>query len=154
MAVVLPALPRSVAAARHAVGHLLEESEAVPGVVVEDILLLVSELVTNAVLHARTDTRVSASVEAGRVEVAVGDGDPRHAPFLAERGAMATNGRGVMLVDALASDWGIELHESSKVVWFVAAYDPGQGTEATAGPGDLGQQAAGRPRVRRSAQSA
>ena len=121
--IVLPAVPTSVSAARHAVANLLNGTRRVPVVVVEDVLLLVSELVTNAVLHARTYTRVSASVRAGRVVVAVGDADPHHAPFLAERGTMATNGRGVMLVDALASDWGIDLREHWKVVWFETSYD-------------------------------
>ncbi|MEO5680275.1 MAG: ATP-binding protein [Acidimicrobiales bacterium] len=121
--IVLPAVARSVTDARHAVAALLAGVPSVPDVVVDDILLLVSELVTNAVLHARTDTRVSASVELGRVSVAVADGDPRNAPFLAERGSLATNGRGVMLVDALSTDWGIDVEECSKVVWFEAAYD-------------------------------
>ena len=153
--IVLPAVPKSVSAARHAVAELLDDVESVPVEAVEDVLLLVSELVTNAVLHAGTSTRVSATVEAGVVSVAVSDDDPHHAPFLAERGSMATNGRGVMLVDALASDWGIDLRHDSKVVWFEAWYD--QAGVATREPARLeanGQPAAGRPRIRHRGQPA
>ncbi len=154
--IVLPPAPVSVSAARHAVAELLlHGAEPAPLVVVEDVLLLVSELVTNAVLHAATDTRVSASLQDGTVCVAVGDDDPVHAPFLAERGSMATNGRGVMLVDALATDWGIDLRDDSKVVWFEVSYDELGVTAAK--PERLeanGQPPAGRPRIRRPARSA
>ena len=154
--IVLPPVPRSVSAARHAVAELLlERADPAPPVVVEDVVLLVSELVTNAVLHAATDTRVSASLHDGLVSVAVGDYDPGHAPFLAERGSMATNGRGVMLVDALATDWGIDLRDDSKVVWFEVSYD--ESGVAAPEPARLdanGQPAGGRPRIRRRARSA
>lgn len=126
--IVLPAVPGSVSSARHAVARMLERAAPVPIVVCEDVLLLVSELVTNAVLHAGTDTRVSATAQDGRITVSVSDDDPHHAPVVAQRGAMATNGRGVMLVDALASRWGVDLREGSKVVWFEARYE----TEAAA----------------------
>lgn len=151
--IVLPAVARSVTDARRAVSALLASARSVPAVVVDDVLLLVSELVTNAVLHAGTDTRVSASVQAGRVSVAVADGDPRHAPVLAERGSMATNGRGLMLVDALSSNWGIDLKESSKVVWFEAAYDlDGIVGGMPCSLGEPGPTVPGRPRARRAAQ--
>ncbi len=93
----------------------------------DDVLIVVSELVTNAVLHARTDTRVTAAVHDGCITVAVGDDDPHHAPVVADRGAMAMNGRGVMLVDALASSWGVDLRDDSKVVWFEALFRDGSG---------------------------
>ena len=153
--IALPAVPASVAAARHAVADLLNGIDQMPVVVVEDVLLLVSELVTNAVLHAGTYTRVSATVRPGRVVVAVGDADPHHAPFLAERGSMATNGRGVMLVNALASDWGIDLRDDWKVVWFETAYDA-SGTIPPE-PDDLeatGRRPARGPRIRRRERSA
>ena len=153
--VVLPAVPSSIAAARHAVANLLNGTGRVPDVVVEDVLLLVSELVTNAVLHAGTHTRVSASVRAGRVVVAVGDADPNHHPFLAERGSMATNGRGMMLVDAVASDWGIDLRNDWKVVWFETTYDPTGVVARDAEDLDVARQpGSGRPRISRREQSA
>ncbi len=152
--VLLPGAPSSIAAARRAVADLLK-TDRVPDVVVEDVLLLVSELVTNAVLHAGTHTRVTASVRAGRVVVAVGDADPHHAPAVAERGTEATNGRGLMLVDTLATDWGIELREHWKVVWFETSYDANGVVERE--PGELrgnGQPTARGPRIRCQEQSA
>ena len=144
--IVLPPVPRSVSAARHAVADLLLGAMPIPIVVAEDVLLLVSELVTNVVVHARTETRVWATVEPGRVSVAVGDRDPDHAPFVAERGSMATNGRGILLVDAVSSDWGIDLLDDAKVVWFVACYDRDGITK------DPAQEAGdGRQRIRRRA---
>ena len=131
--VLAPQAP-SVGEARHAVGALLHDFPHVPILVIEDVLLLVSELVTNAVLHAGTDLRVTASVQAGLVSVSVGDGDPLHAPVLAARGPDATSGRGVMLVNALASDWGVELDEGWKVVWFQASYEPGAAAEPQVTP--------------------
>ncbi len=122
--IVLDALPLSVSTARHAVGRLMEDSFDVPPEVAEDVLLLVSELVTNAVLHARTAVRVSARAEADRVMVAVGDDDPHHAPLRPEQRAMATSGRGMMIVELLASSWGVDVQPTSKVVWFEAAYRP------------------------------
>ncbi len=65
-----------------------------------------------------------ASVEDAVVSVSVSDRDPNHAPVLARRGSDATSGRGILLVHALASDWGVELAEVSKLVWFQASYAP------------------------------
>jgi anti-sigma regulatory factor (Ser/Thr protein kinase) len=122
---VLDAVPRSVTVARHAVRAALSPAAA-PAEVIEDVLLLVSELVTNAILHAGTDVRLSAMVAPGRVLVAVSDDDPAHAPHRPDRGQMATSGRGIGLVDLLSSAWGVEIGPRSKVVWFEATYRPDQ----------------------------
>jgi len=65
------------------------------------------------------------AVEPGRILVAVGDDDPQHAPSRDDRGAMATSGRGMHLVELLASSWGVDVGQSSKVVWFEATYPLG-----------------------------
>ncbi len=117
MNVVLDSLPPSISAARRAVAELLDPA-VVPAEVVEDVMLLVSELVTNAVLHARSAVHLSACVEPGRIVVAVGDDDPDHGPLRPDRGALATSGRGIRLVELLASSWGVETGTRSKVVWF------------------------------------
>jgi len=121
--VVLDAVPRSISVARRVVGGLLDPA-LVPVEVVEDVLLLVSELATNAVLHARSAVHLSASVEPGLILVAVGDDDPDHEPVRPDRGVTATSGRGMHLVEVLASSWGVETSERSKVVWFETAYEP------------------------------
>lgn len=120
---VLDAVPRSISVARHAVARLFDPALRIPAELAEDVLLLVSELVTNAVLHARTTVHVSARLERGRILVAVGDDDPHNAPRRSEPGVTATSGRGMRLVDLLASSWGVEMGPTSKVVWFEAAYE-------------------------------
>ncbi|MDH6139491.1 MULTISPECIES: ATP-binding protein [Kitasatospora] len=80
--------------------------------------LLASELVTNALLHTGTGARLAAAVTSeNRLRIEVSDGGtglPR--PRAAD--ADATGGRGLLLVDALADDWGVRLRASGKVTWF------------------------------------
>jgi anti-sigma regulatory factor (Ser/Thr protein kinase) len=80
-------------------------------------LLLVSEVVTNAVLHARSEIqlRVGWNGEAIRVEVV----DHSHAmPATRQFSELATTGRGMQLVDQVATTWGSDRREDGKVVWF------------------------------------
>lgn len=79
--------------------------------------LLVSELVTNAILHARSDVTVAVRALEGRVRVEVADGADG-VPFLRHPTAAATTGRGLGLVQACALAWGVELHPPGKSVWF------------------------------------
>ena len=80
-------------------------------------LLLVSELVTNAVLHAGTDIGVVVQVLGGRLRVAVTDGSPQD--VLTGRGPRgAERGRGLLLVERLADGWGVERRPDGKGVWF------------------------------------
>jgi anti-sigma regulatory factor (Ser/Thr protein kinase) len=123
--VVFDAAPRSISMARHAVARLIDPTLRIPSELAEDVLLLVSELVTNAVLHARTAVHVSARAQPGRILVAVGDDDPHNTPEQTEAGSTATSGRGMRLVDLLASSWGVEMGSTSKVVWFEVVYQPG-----------------------------
>ena len=121
---VLDAVPRNVSIARHAVADLLDRAGGIPAEVVEDVVLLVSELVTNVVLHARTTVRVMARADGRRVIVAIGDDDPHNVPRRRDRGLSAPTGRGLRLLDLLASSWGVEVGAASKVVWFEAAFEP------------------------------
>ena len=83
----------------------------------ESATLLVSELVTNAVLHARSETMLSLIYDDGvlRVEVAdsslVGVQRRRYAYD-------AATGRGLLLVEALSTAWGTIATEEGKAVWF------------------------------------
>jgi hypothetical protein len=79
-------------------------------------LLLTSELATNAVLHARTEFDVTVARLADVVRIAVTDGNTRlPQPCMAP--ADATTGRGLALVDAMASAWGADRHGRGKTVW-------------------------------------
>lgn len=89
--------------------------------------LLTSELVTNAVLHAGTAFRVAVEAEppVARVEVSDGRIDP---PVPTVPARDHDHGRGLMLVEALASQWGSRVVDGGKVVWFAL-------TSALAEPG-------------------
>jgi anti-sigma regulatory factor (Ser/Thr protein kinase) len=83
----------------------------------ELVLLLTSELVTNAYRHAGTETRVSVRLDddCARVEVRdVGRGEPELRPLDTDR----VDGRGLQIVDALADRWGYHSNAGGTAVWF------------------------------------
>lgn len=80
-------------------------------------LLLVSELVANAALHARTEVSVRIELMDSCLRLEVTDLSPRQ-PVVRRYSAEATTGRGLGLVEALAERWGIVPHASGgKTVW-------------------------------------
>jgi anti-sigma regulatory factor (Ser/Thr protein kinase) len=83
----------------------------------DDALLLVSELVTNAVLHGRSDVCVELTRAHGRVRVAVLDENSRR-PIPVREDPDALDGRGLALVDAVADRWGVDQRDYGKSVWF------------------------------------
>lgn len=83
----------------------------------DDAVTLVSELATNAVIHARTPYTIAVSHEGDTVRVGVQDlsaVNPRRRAY----GVDATTGRGLRLVASMASSWGIDADPGGKVVWF------------------------------------
>ena len=82
--------------------------------------LLVSELVSNSVLHARTDLAVTVEVSEGAVVVEVEDCNPAPVPVRLPGDAMPSGatGRGLHLVAELAASWGVRRVDGGKVVWF------------------------------------
>jgi anti-sigma regulatory factor (Ser/Thr protein kinase) len=84
---------------------------------VDTVVLLVSEVVTNAILHGGSgaELRLILSGQALRAEVR----DPSSAlPAVKRYSVTATTGRGMMIVEALATSWGSEEDGTGKVVWF------------------------------------
>jgi anti-sigma regulatory factor (Ser/Thr protein kinase) len=79
--------------------------------------LLISELASNAVRHARTpfEVQVWAGPAGLRAEVVDGSVD---LPVLGDWGADADRGRGLRILDSLASAWGVERRAGAKAVWF------------------------------------
>jgi DNA-binding NarL/FixJ family response regulator len=87
------------------------------GTLLETVQLLLSELVTNAVLHAQTEACVTIAMFDRYVHVEVIDSNP--VPALARSAAGADeNGRGLALVAALAQRWGTVLVPDGKIMWF------------------------------------
>ena len=108
--------PASVGAARRFAREALE-GRVVDEMDMDVVLLLVSELATNAVLHAQTEFDVVVGARRGSVRVEVidvGDGCPSPAHPLPD----GDHGRGLTLVAGLATRWGVVLREQSKSVWF------------------------------------
>jgi anti-sigma regulatory factor (Ser/Thr protein kinase) len=80
-------------------------------------MLLVTELSTNAVLHAATAYRVSLNQrDDGTIRIGVSDGSPRK-PRARDYGVDATTGRGLGLVGSLAAAWGTSSLPDGKTVW-------------------------------------
>jgi anti-sigma regulatory factor (Ser/Thr protein kinase) len=105
----------SVRASRNFVVAALRRLEADD--LVLDATLIVSELATNAVRHARSPFRVSVSELGGLLCISVKDVGDGHAamPTIAQDDAI--EGRGMAIIEALAHRWGCNDHEDGKVVW-------------------------------------
>lgn len=94
---------------------------------VEDaVLLLVSELVTNAVIHAHSDVEVVLRLRPSRIRVEVVDAAT---DYVQRRDAAVDDqsGRGMALTEALAAAWGIDTLVAGKSVWFEVDRDLGLG---------------------------
>jgi anti-sigma regulatory factor (Ser/Thr protein kinase) len=110
-----PGTPEGARAARHFVRDALAASDHQ---LRDTILLLTSEVATNAVRHAGAKFHVGIeSLETDGVRVEVTD-DNSLAPQPQMAPVDATTGRGLDIVDALASAWGVDDRGNGKVVWF------------------------------------
>ena len=117
-------VPSEVSACRRFVRSALAEVETEPGGddLVQLLLLMASELATNAVLHGRTDFTVRVRVDPSDVCIEVSDANTRM-PQPCLTPADATTGRGLAIIDASGLDWGAERHAGGKTVW-VRAHRP------------------------------
>ena len=108
----LPFAPGSPREARHAVAAQYQASPRC-----DDLLICVSEVVTNAVLHARSAPRLTLTQDGDIVRVEVRDADPA-LPVRLYHGTNAPTGRGLHLLDQLTTAWGADPRSDGKVVWF------------------------------------
>jgi anti-sigma regulatory factor (Ser/Thr protein kinase) len=81
-----------------------------------DIALVVSELVTNAVLHARGPIEFEVTVEDDVIELRVSDHTPE-LPKITFANGDQIGGAGLRIIDRLARYWGVEPRADGKVVW-------------------------------------
>jgi anti-sigma regulatory factor (Ser/Thr protein kinase) len=116
----LPASARSVPEARRHVAAALELWQF--DGLVDTARLLTSELVTNAVLHARTAMTLSLEEQDGGIRVSVTDNSPV-SPALRRHSANSTTGRGLQLIDQLADAWSVDDDNGGKTVWFALRTD-------------------------------
>jgi anti-sigma regulatory factor (Ser/Thr protein kinase) len=100
---------------------------AVPSDVADDAVLLVSELVTNALLHARSAPVVEVEYDDELLRCVVVDDSPV-VPRRRRYATDAVTGRGIALVETLASRWGVDVDSGAgKRVWFELAIDNARG---------------------------
>lgn len=105
--------PAAVAAVRRFVHDAL--AERVAHDTVDEIVLVASELATNAVEHARTPFEVALHTD-DHLHIDVVDGSPA-LPIVRPWSSSAESGRGMQIVDAICDRWGVEVHEHAKRVW-------------------------------------
>ncbi len=87
---------------------------------IEAATLCLSELVTNAVVHAASGCWVRVTNDAGSVAVTVrSPGSSRHALEGEAGDPLQVHGRGLQLVDALAGSWGSDVQDGGLTTWFV-----------------------------------
>lgn len=93
----------------------------VPNPLVDEAQIVASELVANAVRHARPladgTIKVHWRVKGAVVEVEVSDGGSDTVPRAAPPAVYATTGRGLRIVRSLAHEWGVAEHKSGRTVW-------------------------------------
>jgi anti-sigma regulatory factor (Ser/Thr protein kinase) len=108
-------VPESTPLARGVVRQLLDGQ--LDETALDTAELCVSELVTNAILHASTDVELSVTLNRQRVRLAVRD-QSSELPTLERHTSTASTGRGLAMVIAMADAWGIERHDyRGKTVW-------------------------------------
>lgn len=113
--VIFPPEPESVGRARAFVTGLLES--AGHATAIDVVTLLVSEIATNAVRHARSSFALTTLVNGSTIRIEVADGADA-VPTVREPDELAVGGRGMMLVELLSERWGVEDRVEGKVVWF------------------------------------
>ncbi|MEO3972685.1 SpoIIE family protein phosphatase [Streptomyces sp. CAU 1734] len=139
---VAQAEPERIATTRHQVRELLHDW-ADPEQV-DSAVLMVSEMVTNVLVHTDGNALLVAEVTCGddggprrlRVEVADGSDD---LPHKRRPGEMASSGRGLMLMEMLADAWGVDPRGEGKSIWFeLYESEAGKHGEPEHGPGGEG----------------
>ncbi len=114
--IVAETVPSSVAKIRRFAVDAARSHD--PAIDTDVVALLVSELATNAMLHGEGQVKVRVLARRAGVRVEVGDASSQR-PSRPVPSLDAEGGRGIALVEALASAWGVESSSiNGKTVWF------------------------------------
>jgi anti-sigma regulatory factor (Ser/Thr protein kinase) len=122
----LPSTPSSVTTARHLLRDDLFE-RGVPNRVIDDALVVVTELMGNAVRHGGLlpmdgvpgSVRVRWTASQSHVAIDVTDGGGGDRPHVSPASVIDTGGRGLAIVSAVASDWGVRTSNGQVTVYAV-----------------------------------
>jgi serine/threonine-protein kinase RsbW len=120
----VPAAPASVALVRAQIGADLGQVSIAPAVI-EDVLLVASELLTNAIRHGEPlagggdggEVTVAWQIDPNAIIVRVTDAGGASRPRVRHPSARDIGGRGLALVEAIASRWGVEAADNATTVW-------------------------------------
>jgi anti-sigma regulatory factor (Ser/Thr protein kinase) len=122
--VVLEPEPRSASSARDFLRSTFVGWPAAGDASLDTALLVVTELVTNAVRHGGSRVTLAVTLAEGRLLLEVADEAPGR-PTVRDPGWESTGGRGLLLVQAVSTRWGVR------------PADPGAAPEAAAGAGKV-----------------
>ena len=115
-------LPEAVRHARRFTRRTLRSWDVADDTI-DGVLLIVSELVTNALVHTDGQVRLDLALIGARLRVAVADASPRAPVKPTSIGWEATGGRGILLVEAMSATWGTLPVSGGKQVWSEIALD-------------------------------
>ena len=137
MLTVAQAEPERVAAARQQLRELLHDWSSPDQV--DSAVLLLSETLTNVLVHTDTDALLVAEVTGGRggrrMRIEVTDaGDDL--PHRRRPGELASSGRGLLLIELLAHTWGVAPRGEGKSIWFELYETDGTGPDGDGADGD------------------
>lgn len=121
---LLPCSPASVSVARRMLGAELR-SAGVMDSAVRDAALVISELLSNAILHAYPlageRLQVAWSITAGNLELSVSDGGSPTRPHAENPTSAEPGGRGLSIVETLSQRWGVRTDDVGLTVWAILA---------------------------------
>ncbi|MFN2617523.1 MAG: PAS domain S-box protein [Thermoleophilaceae bacterium] len=125
---VLPPESASVRRARRLVASAINASDH--GELLDTATLLVSEVVTNSVIHSGTEIELRCHVGRAGLRVEVSDRSTL-SPSVRHYDTEAMTGRGLALVSRLAASWGVHLYGAGKTVWFELGQSEGWEEESS-----------------------
>ncbi len=118
----VPANEAAVAMARWSVSETLERW-AIPRPTIDDVVLLTSELVTNAIIHGRPPVELHLRRSRSELLLEVLDA-ANYLPRIVRPATTDEHGRGLQIVTRLAGRWGIRMTDGGKAVWCTTPISP------------------------------